>query len=66
MRIAPDRLIEKVQSLGIALPTTRHAQGAQIEVVGGEIVGRAVGRTGGFGRLQCRLDDAGDTDATLS
>ena len=60
-RIARDRLLHKTERLR-DLPCRRqdHRIGAQIEVVGGQIVGRAAGRTGGLGGLQCRLDDAGD------
>ena len=35
---------------------------AQIEIVGGEVVGRPRGRTADFGGVQGRLDNAGDTD----
>ena len=37
----------------------------QIEVVCGQIACRAVGRPRGLGRLQRRLDDAGDADRDL-
>ena len=36
-------------------------QARAIEIVGGEIVGRTVGRATTFGSLQGRIDDAGNT-----
>jgi hypothetical protein len=38
---------------------------AQIEVEGGEVVCRPLGRAAGLGRFQGRLDDAGDADRYL-
>ena len=35
---------------------------AQIEIIGAEVGRRPRGGSVNFGRLQCRLDDAGDTD----
>ncbi len=65
-RIALDRLLHQTERLG-DLPCRRqeHRGGAQIEVVGGQIVGRSGGRTGGLGGLQCRLDHAGDARGHL-
>jgi len=62
MRIALDRLLHKTERLR-ALPCGRpdHRIGPQIEVVGGQIIGRTAGRTGGLGGSQRRLDHAGDT-----
>ena len=42
-----------------------HRIGSQVDVVGGQIAGRAAGRTGGVGHLQRRLDDAGDAQRYL-
>jgi len=66
MRIARDRLLHKTERLR-TLPCRRpdHRIGAQIEVVGGQIIGRTAGRTGGLGGSQRRLDHAGDTRCHL-
>src|SRR6516165_6560559 len=39
--------------------------GAQVQVVGSEVVRWPIGRTSGFGSLQGRLDDPCDTDRNL-
>src|SRR6516162_11375603 len=66
MRIACDCLLHQTERLGDLLRRRQqHRIGAQIEVVGGQIVCRATGRTRGLGCLQCRLDDAGDADRYL-
>ena len=60
-RVVRDRLFQKgerFQDLSRRRP--EHRVGAQVKIVGGQIGGRAAGRTCGFGGLQCGLDDAGD------
>jgi len=65
-RIARDRLLQKTERLG-DLPCRRqvHWIGAQVEVVGGQVGGRAANRTGGLGGLQRWLDHAGDAGGHL-
>ena len=67
MRIDRDRLIEQSQSL--ENPLLRYwkedRKRAQVEIVGGEIVGRPRGGAAHLGGLQCRLDDPGDADGDL-
>ncbi len=65
-RIARDRLLHQTERLR-GLPCRRQDDriGAQIEIVGGQIGGRAIGRTCGFSGLQCRFDDSSDTDGHL-
>ena len=58
-RIALDGLFEQPERLRELRPRRYgHRVGAQLEVVGSEVGGRTAGRTGGFGGLQRRLDDA--------
>jgi len=59
-----DRLLKQSQRLKDSLfrywKETRKR--AQIEIIGAEVGRRPRGGSVNFGRLQCRLDDAGDTD----
>jgi hypothetical protein len=66
LRIAVDCLAEKAQPM-IDFCHRRQVLriGAQVEVVGGEIVCRAADRAGGLGGLQGRLDGPGDADRDL-
>ena len=57
-RIALDRLLQQTQRFGMRRPM--HRGGAQIEVIGDQIGGRATSRTRALGGLQHRLDDARD------
>ena len=53
-------MLEQAQRVGDQLRRCElHLIGAQVEVIGGKIVGWAVGRAGGFGGLQRRFDDPG-------
>jgi hypothetical protein len=67
MPIDRDRLLEQSQSLENPLFRYREkdCKCAQVQVVGGKIVGRAVSRMSALGGLQCRLDDAGDARCHL-
>jgi hypothetical protein len=60
--VVRDRLIEQVPRLEELLLTGlgKLRQRAQVQFVGGKVVCRPVGRTRGFGHLQCRLDDPSD------
>ena len=67
MRIDRDRLLEQAQSLGNP-PFCYWKEGrkrAQVEVVGGKVARRPLGRASDLGRLQCRLDHTGDADRHL-
>ena len=61
-RVTVDRLLRKTQCLG-DLPRRRPIRrvGSQIEIVSGEVGSLTARRTGGFGSLQLRLDDAAKT-----
>src|SRR6516162_10604546 len=61
-RIASNRSPEQFECFDcLALfPGLVEWQGTQVEIVCGQIARRPLGRTADFGRLQCRLDDAGD------
>ena len=67
MPIDRDRLLEQSQSL--ENPLFRYwkegRKRAQVEIVGGEVGRRPRGGAAHLGRLQCRLDDAGDADRDL-
>src|SRR5215472_2387465 len=63
-RVARDRLSEQIACLEqLLLPQPRKIrQGAQVEIVGRQVVCWPVGRTRDFGGLQGRLYDPGDAD----
>ena len=67
MRIDRDRLSNPAKSLNKPLFRYRieGCKRAQIEVVGGEIIGWAIGRTATLGSLQSRLDNAGNAGRYL-
>ena len=64
MPIDRDRLLEQSQSFENPLFRYRkeRRKRAQVEIVGGEVGRRPRGGAAHLGRLQCRLDDAGDAD----
>ena len=64
MRVAFYRLPKQVEPLNVDVPLELKSQSrcAQIKVEGSQINGRPVGRSGCFGGLQSRLDDAGHAD----
>ena len=65
--IAGDGLLEQVERLsplGFTRPREIR-QGAQIDIICGEIVGGSLARSADLGRLQRRLDDPGDADGNL-
>src|SRR6266481_1925351 len=61
-RIASNRLPEQFERFDrlVLFPGLIKWQGTQVEIVGGQIASRPLGRTADFGRLQCWLDDAGN------
>jgi len=63
MRVAFDRLIEKAKSLRGRCQV--QSISTEVQVVGGEVIRRAVGGARGLGGLQGRLDDAGDAGRDL-
>jgi len=67
MRVAFYRLPKQVDPLNVVIPLELKSQSrcAQKKVEGSQINGRPVGRSGGFGGLQSRLDDAGHADRHL-
>src|SRR6516164_3645613 len=65
-RIARDRLLQQAKCLrDLSRRGKEHGVRPQVRIIGAEIGGRAVGRAGGFGGLQRRLDDAGDAGRDL-
>ena len=65
--IALDRPPEQVDGLDDAVLFVREAvwERAQIEIIGGEIVRPAIGRSADLGGLQCRLNDTSDAERDI-
>src|SRR5215813_9260447 len=61
-RIASNRSSEQFERFDrlVLFPGVIAWQGTQVEIVCGQIERRPLCRAADFGRLQCRLDDAGD------
>src|ERR1700751_1168248 len=60
-RVARGRLLQALERLedSISLPGVAESKCAQVQVVCGDVVGRAAGRPTDLCRLQCWLDNAG-------
>ena len=65
--IAVVKAPEQVECQGIPfpLPGIEVWEGAQIQIVGCEVVSRPLDRPADLGGLQCRFYDAGDADGDL-